>query len=129
MMTTADINNLANESAGTAKNAMIISLVLTAVLVVISLLLGLVVIRGIPGPLQELVRMLKDIAEGEGNLSRRLPENSKDETGEVAHWFNRFIANIHSIISQASSATVHGELVELFAATIRRAHGEQIMYQ
>ena len=103
----ADINNLANESAGTAKNAMIISLVLTAALVVISLLLGLVIIRGITGPLQELVRMLKDIAEGEGDLSRRLPENSTDETGEVAHWFNRFISNIHSIISQASSTTVH----------------------
>ncbi|MBV5340232.1 MAG: methyl-accepting chemotaxis protein [Deltaproteobacteria bacterium] len=102
----ADINNLANESAGTAKTAMVISLVLTAALVIISLLLGLVVIRGITGPLQELVHMLKDIAEGEGDLSRRLPENSRDETGEVAHWFNRFISNIHSIISQASTTTV-----------------------
>jgi methyl-accepting chemotaxis protein len=102
----ANINNLANESAGTAKNAMIISLVLTSALVIISLLLGLIVIRGITGPLQELVHMLKDIAEGEGDLSRRLPENSTDETGEVAHWFNRFISNIHSIISQASTTTV-----------------------
>ena len=103
----ADINNLGDESAKAARSAMLISLGLTAVLAIISLLLGLLIISGITGPLRELVRMLKDIAEGEGDLSRRLPENSTDETGEVAHWFNRFISNIHSIISQASSTTVH----------------------
>ncbi len=100
------INKLADENASSARNAMILSLVLTSVLIVFSLLLGLLIIRGITVPLQELVRMLKDIAEGEGDLSRRLPENSKDETGEVARWFNRFISNVHSIISQASSTTV-----------------------
>ena len=102
----AGINKLADESASSARSAMIVSLVLTAVLIVISLLLGIVIFRGIVVPLQDLVHMLKDIAEGEGDLSRRLPENSKDETGEVAHWFNRFISNIHSIISQASSTTI-----------------------
>ena len=102
----ADINKLADESASTARNAMLASLGSTSVLVIISLLLGALIIRGITGPLHGLVRMLRDIAEGEGDLSRRLPENNRDETGEVAHWFNRFISNIHSIISQASSTTV-----------------------
>lgn len=105
-MLAADINKLAEESALVARSSMISSLTLTAALIVISLLLGLVLIRGITNPLQEQIVMLKDIAEGEGDLSRRLPEDRRDELGEVAHWFNRFIANIHSIISQASTTTV-----------------------
>ncbi|MDD2309927.1 MAG: methyl-accepting chemotaxis protein [Desulfuromonadaceae bacterium] len=104
---TAGINSRADEIAISARSAMLVSIVLTSVLIIISLLLGLLIIRGITGPLQGLVHMLKDIAEGEGDLSRRLPEVGRDETGEVAHWFNRFISNIHSIISQASSTTVH----------------------
>jgi len=33
---------------------------------------------------------LKDIAEGEGDLTRRLEVKSKDELGELAGWFNIF---------------------------------------
>ena len=60
----------------------------------------------ISAPLDALVTMLKDIAQGEGDLTRRLEAGRKDEFGEVASWFNRFVDNIHSIISQASNTTV-----------------------
>ncbi len=44
--------------------------------------------------------MLKDIAEGEGDLTRKLEVKTKDEIGEMAHWFNRFIENVRGIIAQ-----------------------------
>ena len=44
--------------------------------------------------------MLKDIADGEGDLTRKLEVKSKDEIGEMAYWFNHFVDNVRNIIAQ-----------------------------
>ena len=41
---------------------------------------------------------LRDIAEGEGDLTRRLEITTKDELGDLAHWFNIFIEKLQGII-------------------------------
>jgi methyl-accepting chemotaxis protein len=97
---------LSEAKATAAKQGVVVSTVLTTILSLATVLLGLMIIRSITIPLQELVKTLRDIAEGEGDLTRRLPEDHRDETGEVSHWFNRFVSNIHSIISQASTTTM-----------------------
>ncbi|MBF0397003.1 MAG: methyl-accepting chemotaxis protein [Desulfobacterales bacterium] len=51
-------------------------------------------------PLNNSVVMLKDIAEGEGDLTRRLKVISNDEVGELATWFNSFIEKLQNIIRQ-----------------------------
>jgi methyl-accepting chemotaxis protein len=45
------------------------------------------------------VDMLKDIARGEGDLTKRLTVDSADELGELARWFNTFVDNVQEIIS------------------------------
>jgi methyl-accepting chemotaxis protein len=45
-------------------------------------------------PVYRLVALLKDIAEGEGDLTARLDANSSDEIGELAKWFNVFVEKI-----------------------------------
>ena len=102
----ANLIKLSETKAFAAKRNLTLSVLLTTVLTAVTILFGLVIMRSITSPLQSLVLMLKDIAEGEGDLTKRLPEGSRDETGEVAYWFNRFINNIHSLISQASTTTV-----------------------
>lgn len=42
--------------------------------------------------------MLEDIAQGEGDLTQRLPVESKDEVGQMAGWFNLFITKLHDIV-------------------------------
>ncbi len=53
-------------------------------------------------PLIDIVEKLKDIAEGEGDLTGRLDIKSKDEIGQVALWFNAFIDKIHGLISDVA---------------------------
>jgi methyl-accepting chemotaxis protein len=53
-------------------------------------------------PLIDIVEKLKDIAEGEGNLTRRLVVKSGDEIGQVALWFNAFMDKIHGLISDVA---------------------------
>lgn len=58
--------------------------------------------RIITKPINNTVDMLKDIAEGEGDLTRRLLVTTNDETGELSRWFNKFIDNIQDIIQQVN---------------------------
>ncbi len=55
---------------------------------------------GLSKPLQEVVNRIKDIAEGEGDLTMRLEQKSSDEIGELAGWFNVFIEKLQEIIGQ-----------------------------
>jgi methyl-accepting chemotaxis protein len=48
---------------------------------------------------KETAEMLKDIAQHDGDLTKRLQLRSEDELGEMAKWFNKFVDNIHDIIA------------------------------
>ncbi len=67
------------------------------------LLLGTMVIIAIVRPIKNTVTMLRDIAEGEGDLTSRLEIKSQDEIGELAHWFNQFIGKVQTIIVDIST--------------------------
>ena len=74
--------------------------------IIILFLLGAGVItyisRKITVPIKHTVEMLKDIAQGEGDLTKRLKVETKDEIGEMAEWFNKFIDAIQSIIKDVA---------------------------
>jgi methyl-accepting chemotaxis protein len=90
--------------------------------IVILLLLGAGVItyisRKITVPIKHAGEMLKDIAQGEGDLTKRLKVETKDEVGEMAEWFNKFIEAIQKIIKDVAQNANHvkeasGELSEI----------------
>ncbi len=62
-------------------------------------LITIIITKFISLPLKNTVAMIKDIAEGEGDLTRRLDVNSKDEVGELASWFNIFVEKLQEIIT------------------------------
>ena len=62
-------------------------------------------INGIVKPIKHITSTAKDIAAGEGDLTRRLDESSKDELGELAHWLNQFITHIQEMIKGLGIAT------------------------
>jgi len=78
--------------------------------VLLSLFIGLAFLfaNAIIRPINRTSEMLKDIAEGEGDLTRRLEVTSKDELGVLATWFNAFVEKIHAIIRELSE---HAEKV------------------
>lgn len=58
----------------------------------------LLLAHGIVRPIRRTVEILKDISSGEGDLTRRLPAVSGDETGEMARHFNLFVEKLQAII-------------------------------
>lgn len=65
--------------------------------------LTLVISNGITGPLGRMIAMLRDIAEGEGDLTKRITDQSGTETQDLAEWFNLFVDRVHKIIKDVAN--------------------------
>ncbi len=59
----------------------------------------------ITSPLCAAAEAMKDIAEGEGDLTRRLNASGKDEIGQLAESFNAFITKIQGVIREVTAST------------------------
>jgi methyl-accepting chemotaxis protein len=89
-------------AAHAIRNSIIIITLIT--LFVVSLLVFFAA-KAITDPINRVVASLKDIAQGEGDLTKRLPVANKDELGEMARWFNTFIDKLQEIIKEISIDT------------------------
>ena len=67
---------------------------------IVGLLLVWLMARSVTRPILGVAHMLEDIASGEGDLTRRLAYDKRDELGELASWFNRFLDKLQPIIAE-----------------------------
>lgn len=76
---------------------------------VVGLLISLVIlhfgIKKLLAPLRRLKTTMADIAAGEADLTQRIEIVARDEIGELAESFNRFIANIQSVVRDVQQGT------------------------
>lgn len=72
----------------------------------LSVLLAWLVSRTITGPVKEVVDSIKNIAQGEGDLTKRLPIHGDNEVGDLCVWFNTFVSKLHGVISQVSESAI-----------------------
>ncbi|MFJ2455897.1 methyl-accepting chemotaxis protein [Pseudomonas protegens] len=64
----------------------------------LGLLLLWLTARRVTRPILSVAHLLRDIASGEGDLTRRLPHTGRNELGELSGWFNRFLDRLQPII-------------------------------
>ncbi|HBX54034.1 MAG TPA: chemotaxis protein [Pseudomonas sp.] len=76
-----------------------VALLIGLVAMLLGLLLMWLTARGVTKPILGVAAMLKNIASGEGDLTRRLDYAKQDELGELAGWFNRFLDKLQPIIA------------------------------
>ncbi len=84
----------------TVSLAVIVGTVIAAVF--LGIVSALFCTRVIVGPVKRVAAGLQDIAQGEGDLTVRLNIQSRDEIGNLAHWFNLFIENMDHLIGRIS---------------------------
>ncbi len=87
-----------------------LTLIACAVLVVLFGVAGVVFANRIVTPINLVKEGLRTIAQGEGDLTHRLPVLARDETGELAKWFNQFIESTQSMITviKENAISMHG---------------------
>lgn len=102
------------------------SLMITVPLAVVSIGSLIYLLRTLLSrPLNNLVEMVKEIASGEGDLTKRLKLQRGDEIGRLGHWFDEFLSSLHKIISDVSGSTrqVAAAATEIAASSEQMAAG------
>lgn len=76
---------------------------------------ALVVTYSITSPVKKVVNRIRDIATGDGDLTKRVTTRAGGEMTELAQWLNVFLDKTHSIIGTIAnaSATVQGTTAEV----------------
>jgi len=81
-------------------------------------------------PLRMLSLRLQDIAEGEGDLTRRVEVEGQNEIDEVGIWFNVFIGRVQEIVRRvAEHAATLGQAATELAATARETADQAAQQQ
>ncbi|WXL26840.1 methyl-accepting chemotaxis protein [Ectopseudomonas mendocina] len=100
-------------------------------LAVLGLLLVWLTARGVTRPILGVANMLKDIATGEGDLTRRLNYSRKDELGELTGWFNRFLDKLQPTIADVKRSVqdARGTADQSAAIASQTSSGMQQQYR
>jgi len=97
------------------------------IVALVSGLLGLALWLWLFKPLKALRRRLRNVAEGEGNLTRRLKVERNDEIGEVGRLFNMFADNLCDVLIEVTRSTrdVAAASTQIAATSDQMASGMQ----
>ncbi|ANQ17369.1 methyl-accepting chemotaxis protein [Vibrio natriegens] len=118
----------ATEEAG---NALLLrDLLITAVMITIAVIVAVSWLVGfLFRDLNRVSHALEEIASGEGDLTQRLEPRSDDEVGKLAENFNRFVGNMHTMVTTLSH--VSSSLSEQARTTAQQAEerSQRISYQ
>ncbi|CAK0770539.1 methyl-accepting chemotaxis protein [Gammaproteobacteria bacterium] len=105
-----------------AKKSITMAITIIILSFIVVLIMVNIIIRSIKRPLTKIEELVNDIAQGEGDLSKLLTYNGKDELGSICGGFNLFIEKLRNIISQISNTSS-----QVSSASIRlNATAEQI---
>jgi len=93
----------ANIKESFAKSSQIISVILRFLFILafsslLSFIVGVFFSKKVIDVIIGIVGRLKDIAEGEGDLTKTIEVQANDETGELAKWFNAFVDKIRNVV-------------------------------
>lgn len=86
-------------------SALTVIFAVSVLVVLVALVIGLIVGRTVTAPLARVSDMMQEIAEGDGDLRQRLPEDGRDELAELGRRFNHFVIKIQNTIREVGSTT------------------------
>ncbi|AEE45184.1 methyl-accepting chemotaxis protein [Cellulomonas fimi] len=109
----------AQESAAAAGATKAVVVGGSALAVVVVVALATFLTRSITRPIGELTARLREIADGDGDLTQQVDDSRRDEIGALAAVFNRFVANIAALVRQIgeTAGTSSAAAQELSAIT------------
>ena len=96
---------MASEIGSQVKSNSITMLIIAGIIFAIIITLTLIIVFGLVGGLNTMIDNVRDISEGDGDLTKRVVTSSKDEIGELAGYFNSFIEKLQGIFKIISDNT------------------------
>ena len=100
------------------RNTLVLSSIIGIIITAIFVFLSIAVFRKVVvAPISRMVEALKDIAEGDGDITKRIEVTSHDEIGEMGTHYNTFVEKLHGTIEIVArdSGTIAGAAENLDA--------------
>lgn len=94
-----------NEFMGTVNSLRIRMYITGIIILLIALAIIFFIARAMVQPVQKVVFALRDIAQGEGDLTVRLPVQGNDEVTDLSEYFNETIAKIGASIQTVGTSS------------------------
>ncbi len=82
----------------TKSQFIMVAILVVALSTIFAIILSLIIVRSVVKPINNVVSALRDIAEGEGDLTQRIDVVGNDEIAVLATSFNSFVQRVHGIV-------------------------------
>jgi len=100
---TSDISSESSNLQGESDRAGSLVLMGMSLGILVGLIIAFFMSRMITVPINDVVHAFDDLAEGEGDLTRRLNAEGKSEMARLSGGFNRFAEKVHHLVEQVGS--------------------------
>ncbi|MGX9463295.1 methyl-accepting chemotaxis protein [Shewanella sp. A14] len=107
----------------------IVGIMLGIILIITMVLSSYLLTRNITSSINQVTDSLRDIVEGDGDLTKRIEYLRNDEVANLVYWFNEFINSMHSNISSTQETIITLEQVSTRLATTSMDSTELIQSQ
>lgn len=94
-----------NEAMSVVRTIRTQNIVVAAVMLAVIVFVIAIITQIVTKPIIQTAEILKDISQGEGDLTKRIDIKSNDEVGRMASYFNEFVSKIQTIVKSVSSNT------------------------
>ncbi|MPW29968.1 HAMP domain-containing protein [Agarivorans sp. B2Z047] len=92
-------NETIDGTIASSQSAVTTGIILGVATIVVVIFVGIMTTRSIVNSIAQVTSSLREIAEGEGDLTVRVDYDGKDEIATLVHWFNQFISKMQISIA------------------------------
>jgi methyl-accepting chemotaxis protein len=88
-----------------AKNLSYLGYVMGLVTTILLLGVAIPIVNNFRRSIDEVVASLRDIAQEDGDLTKRIKTANKDEIGDLVHWFNQFVEKLQTVVRDIGNSS------------------------
>lgn len=93
------------QSNDAAKRLSWIGIVMAIVITLVLLGVSIPIVSNLRSSIMNVVDSLREIAQEDGDLTKRIITNNKDEIGDLAHWFNQFVEKLQTVVRDIGNSS------------------------
>lgn len=108
----------------TVKEIQQTAIMMILVAIILGIIVNMMMASSFTAPLNLITGMLQELAQGEGDLTKSIDYESKDEVGMISHYFNTFIRKLKGIICDIAgvSSSVAAASTQIAASVEELSH-------
>jgi methyl-accepting chemotaxis protein len=99
----AEAKQTYEQSKSVYSNTLVGLISLIIVCAIIMVILSIIITKAVVTPVKRVTEKLQEISQSNGDLTKRIDYNSKDEIGELSSSFDLFMDKLHNIIKDVSN--------------------------